>query len=125
MLICAVPALALLLAWSFEQMLPRSGARHRSNLKRKTQAALAGCDCLALIAVYFTTSTDFVYQKTLEVFDPYNPNTYRQHIAPLAQPNDRVFFNVLSPAGFYALDQQAGDPHMVVRAGMGPGDRAA
>lgn len=64
----------------------------------------------ALIIVYWPTSTSFVYAKTLEVFDPYNPHTYRAHIAPLARPGDLVFFNVLSPAGFYALDQQAGDP---------------
>jgi hypothetical protein len=105
MLVCAVPALALLLAWSFEQMLPVN--RHVSTVMRQ---ALASVSAVALIGVYFTTSTNFVYQKTLEVFDPYNPNTYWQHIAPLAQPNDRVFFNVLSPAGFYTLDQQPNDP---------------
>lgn len=107
MLICAVPALALALAWSFEQML---GANHQASTVKR-QAFVAISAAVALIVVYFNTSVDFVYRKTLEVFDPYNPNTYRQHIAPLAQPNDTVFFNVLSPAGFYALDQQTQDPH--------------
>jgi uncharacterized membrane protein len=105
MLICAVPALALLLAWAFEQMLP---VKHdASNVMRY---ALAVAAALTLVGVYFTTSFDFVYRKTLEVFDPYNPHTYHEHIAPLAQPNDRAFFNVLSPAGFYALDRQLNDP---------------
>jgi 4-amino-4-deoxy-L-arabinose transferase-like glycosyltransferase len=110
MLIGAVPALALLLAWAFEQML--SAARRTQGAKRKAQIArgLAAASALGLLVVYFTTSFDFVYRKTLEVFDPYNPNTYRENIAPLAQPDDRVFFNVLSPAGFYALDKQPNDP---------------
>ncbi len=71
-------------------------------------AAIAAA--LALIAAYFPTSTDFVYRKSLEVFDPYNPNAYRTTIAPNAQPNDVVFFNVLSPAGFYSLNRQPNDP---------------
>jgi hypothetical protein len=65
---------------------------------------------LALLIVYWPTSTQFVYAKTLEVFDPYNPHTYHQHIAPRARRGDLVFFNVLSPAGFYALERQAHDP---------------
>ena len=65
---------------------------------------------IALIGVYFSASTSAVYQKTLEVFDPYNPHTYLQHITPQARPSDLVFFNVLSPAGFYALDRRPNDP---------------
>jgi hypothetical protein len=105
MLVCAVPALALLLAWSFDRMLSLSTDRWPS-LGKLAAAAMA----LALAGAYFTTSTRFVYGKTLEVFDPYNPNTYHDHIAGLAQPNDVAFFNVLSPAGFYALDRQPDDP---------------
>lgn len=110
MLICAVPALALLLAWSFEQIL--NADRRAQNAERFSNAGIwvAAACAVVLIGIYYNTSTRFVYQKTLEVFDPYNPNTYRQNIASLARPNDRVFFNVLSPAGFYALDQLPDDP---------------
>ena len=97
MLICAAPALALWLAWSFDQLARR-------------WHALAGVGAIMLVGVYFNTSASFVYAKTLEVFDPYNPHTYAQHIEPKAQASDIVFFNVLSPAGFYALDRTATDP---------------
>jgi hypothetical protein len=97
MLICAAPALALLLAWALDQL-----AGHAR--------ALAVIACLALIGVYWNTSTSFVYAKSLEVFDPYNPHTYYQHIAPQASEQDTVFFNVLGPAGFYALDRTPKDP---------------
>lgn len=97
MLIGAVPALALALAWALDALWRRS-------------VLLASLAAVALVGVYFTTSFDFVYRKTLEVFDPYNPNTYHQRIAPNARPSDLVFFNVLSPAGFYALDRAADDP---------------
>jgi 4-amino-4-deoxy-L-arabinose transferase-like glycosyltransferase len=100
MLICAAPALALLLAWALDAL---SGASRASRV-------LAGLAVLLLIGVYWNTSTDFVYQKSLEVFDPYNPHTYHEHIAPYATPQDVVFFNVLSPAGFYALDRTSADP---------------
>jgi 4-amino-4-deoxy-L-arabinose transferase-like glycosyltransferase len=97
MLIGAAPALVLLMAWSLDQW-----ARHSH--------PLAGAVCLVLIGVYWTTSATFVYQKTLEVFDPYDPHTYMAHLAPQGRPTDIAFFNVLSPAGFYALDRQAGSP---------------
>jgi 4-amino-4-deoxy-L-arabinose transferase-like glycosyltransferase len=105
MLVCAVPALALLLAWAFDQML--SVSTNRWPLVGKLAAAVTA---LVLAGAYFTTSATFVYAKTLEVFDPYNPHTYHDHIVKLAQPNDVAFFNVLSPAGFYALDRQPNDP---------------
>jgi mannosyltransferase len=97
MLICAVPALALALAWGLDRIAAMS-------------RPMAGVAIVALIGVYFTTSTSFVYQKSLEVFDPYNPHTYYAHIALTARPTDQVFFNVLSPAGFYALDRKSTDP---------------
>ncbi len=97
MVICAVPALALVLAWGFDRIAALS-------------RPLAGVAILALIGVYFATSTNFVYQKSLEVFDPYNPHTYYAHIAPQARSTDQVFFNVLSPAGFFALDRKPVDP---------------
>ena len=110
MLICAAPALAMLLGWSFDQLLAETARKAAGKAQigmRCVAPALAG---LALLVIYWPTSTSFVYGKTLEVFDPYDPHTYRAHIAPLARPDDLVFFNVLSPAGFYALDRRSGDP---------------
>ncbi|MCS7061182.1 MAG: glycosyltransferase family 39 protein [Anaerolineae bacterium] len=97
MLIGAAPALALLLAWAFEQI----ASQHRR---------LVLLPALALLGVYAGTSAAFVYDKNLEVFDPYNPHTYRENIAPYGHPDDVAVFNVLSPAGFYALDRRPTDP---------------
>ncbi len=118
MMIGAVPGLALLLAWAFEALrlepraqLPRQRLPQAQSSEAQTQqyglVMIAG---LGLIATFWTTSTDFVYRKSLEVFEPYNPHTYHQHIASKALPNDQVIFNVLSPAGFYALDRAPNDP---------------
>ncbi len=97
MLVGAAPALALLLAWAFEQL-----ARWRW-----PAAALAA---LALAGVYADTSAGLVYEKSLEVFDSYNPRAYHDTIAPQGRPSDVAIFNVLSPAGFYALDRQPSSP---------------
>ena len=71
MLICAAAMLVLWLAWAFDKL-------------AQQWRALAGVGVIALIGVYFNASTSLVYQKTLEVFDPYNPHTYTQHIVPQA-----------------------------------------
>ncbi len=97
MLIGAAPALALLLAWAFAQL-----ARWRWPAAVVAAAALVG--------VYASTSAGLVYEKSLEVFDPYNPHTYFANLAPQGRPSDVAIFNVLSPAGFYALDRQPSSP---------------
>lgn len=97
MLIGAAPALALLLAWAFEQL-----ARWR------WLAAVVAA--FALPGVYADTSAGLVYEKSLEVFDPYNPHTYYANVSPQGRPSDVAIFNVLSPAGFYALDRQPSSP---------------
>jgi 4-amino-4-deoxy-L-arabinose transferase-like glycosyltransferase len=99
MLIGAAPALALLIGVSLD-------ALARSRPGRAIAAALL----VALAALYFPTSTRFVYEKSLEVFDPYSTTTYRENIVPHAQPGDAVIFNVLSPAGFYASQRAPHDP---------------
>ena len=116
MLVGAAPGLALLLAWALHTLGVGALVSHIKTtpvfkLYDVSKASVAIIAALALVTVYWPTSSDFVYRKSLEVFDPYNPHTYHQHIAPRAQPNDIVFFNVLSPAGFYALDRQPNDPH--------------
>lgn len=111
MLVGAAPALVLLLAWSLDG-LPKRHQSQRPATFNNFEFLISGTalGIAALIVVYWQTSTDFVYRKSLEVFDPYNPHTYFDHIAPHAQPDDIAFFNVLSPAGFYALDRQPNSP---------------
>ena len=113
MMIGAIPGLALLLAWSFEalRLEPRAQLPGKSSPEGQTQKyGLVLIAAVTLVATFWRTSTDFVYRKSLEVFEPYNPHTYHQHIAPKALPGDQVIFNVLSPAGFYALDRAPDDP---------------
>jgi hypothetical protein len=97
MLIAAGPFLALLLAWAIDAAALR---------RRWLGIALAAL----LIAAYASTSAGLVYRKDLEVFDPYNPHTYRDNLADGGRPGDVAVFNVLSPAGFYLLDRQPADP---------------
>jgi hypothetical protein len=93
MLITAAPFLALWLGGAIAS-LPRG----------VWQMAL-----VALFGVYFNTSTQFVYAKSLEVFDPYDPHVYQVRLAQ-GRADDVAFFNVLSPAGFYALDRAPTNP---------------
>ena len=92
MLIGAAPFLALGLAWAVDALARRA----------QVVAAIA---VVALLALYAPTSALLVPAKTLEVFDPYNPRTYAEHLAPQGRRTDLAIFNVLSPAGFYALDR--------------------
>ena len=94
MLVGAAPALVLILAWALAQ-LPKP---------------LAAVVAFGLVALYFSTSTGVVFDKTLEVFDAYDPHQYHRRITAQAQASDVAIFNVLSPAGFYALDRRANDP---------------
>jgi len=94
MLVGAAPALVLILAWALAQ-LPKP---------------LAVVAALGLVGLYFSTSTGVVFDKTLEVFDAYDPHQYHRRITAQAQASDIAIFNVLSPAGFYALDRRANDP---------------
>ncbi len=123
MLIAATPPLALLLGWALSELqtvdwrgvrsvsgfAPAATALQQSRpwLLRYAPALLA---CALLLIVYWPVATRFVYEKSLEVFDLYSTTAYRTMIAPRAQPNDRVIFNVLSPAGFYTSQRQAQDP---------------
>ena len=97
MLIGAAPFLALGLAWAVDALARRG--------------RIVGVVAVAaLVALYAPTSAVLVPAKTLEVFDPYNPNTYAQHLAPQGRAGDLAIFNVLSPAGFYALDRTPAMP---------------
>ncbi len=50
---------------------------------------------------YWPSSTRFVYEKTLEVTDPFDPTEDYRYLAQHAGPQDFVFFNVLARAGWY------------------------
>lgn len=108
MLIGAAPALAMLLAWAFDAMLgrwrfdPGDGCGVPASNLRPVIAGVLGA---LLLAAYTPALLDFVPRKTLEVFDPYNPRTYADNLAPRGRPGDLAFFNVLSPAGFYAMER--------------------
>ncbi len=107
MLIGAAPALAMLIGWALNAVYD---AMRGASRDRPFARLLSFAPAALLIAAHWPISTGLVYAKTLEVFDPYNPHTYHQNIAPRARPGDLVIFNVLSPAGFYALDRQVGNP---------------
>ncbi len=123
MLIAAAPPLALLIGWALSELQTRDwraatavtgfapagppAARSRARSLRHAPALLASA---LLIGTYWPVATRFVYEKSLEVFDPYSTTAYRATIAPGAQPSDQVIFNVLSPAGFYTSQKQPGDP---------------
>ncbi len=123
MLIAATPPLALLIGWALSELqtldwraanaatgfasASMQVASRRPWFLQHAPALLASA---ALIGTFWPVATLFVYEKSLEVFDPYSTTAYRAMIVPRAQPNDRVIFNVLSPAGFYASQRRPGDP---------------
>jgi len=95
-----VPAslfLGMALAWSLDAL----ATRRRLLLP----LALAG-----LAIAYWPTSSRFVYAKTLEVVDPFDPMADYRFLADHAAPGDLVYFNVLSKAGWYENLRQSGDP---------------
>jgi hypothetical protein len=89
--------LGLALAWSLDAL----ATRWRPLLL----LALA-----ALVVVYWPTSSRFVYAKTLEVVDPFDPTADHRYLADHAAPADLVFFNILSKAGWYENQRRPGDP---------------
>lgn len=95
-----VPAglfLGLAMAWALDRL----AARWRPLLP----VALA-----ALALVYWPTCTRFVYEKTLEVVDPFDPTEDHRYLAQHAGPDDLVYFNVLARAGWYENLRRPEDP---------------
>jgi hypothetical protein len=91
------PFLGLALAWAIDR-----AARRR--------VVLAGALAAALAASYWPTASGFVYAKTLEVVDPFDPAADHRYIAEHGRPDDLVFFNVLSTAGWYEQLRRGADP---------------
>ncbi|MER3514847.1 MAG: hypothetical protein C4310_11090, partial [Chloroflexota bacterium] len=48
-----------------------------------------------LVIAFWSTSTQFVYAKTLEVVDPFDPTADYRFLSVRTRPDDLVFFNVL------------------------------
>jgi hypothetical protein len=96
-LVTAAPFLGLALAWSLDRLAQRWWPA--------LPAAL-----LVLGLVYAPTSTRFVYEKTLEVVDPFDPAADHTYLRAHAAPGDLVYFNVLAKAGWYENLRGEQDP---------------
>jgi len=86
-----VPASALfglVVAWALDRLAQRA--------KLLLPIAL-----ILLAFFYWPSSAQFVYEKTLEVTDPFDPTEDYRYLAQHAGPQDFVFFNVLARAGWY------------------------
>lgn len=95
-----VPAtlfLALALAWALDSLAVR--------WKPLLPLAL-----IVLALAYWPTSSRFVYAKNLEVVDPFDPAADYRFIHQNVRPEDRVYFNVLSTAGWYENLRGPDDP---------------
>jgi hypothetical protein len=64
---------------------------------------------LALGLAYWPTSTSFVYEKTLEVTDAFDPSADYRYLESRTGADDLVYFNVLAHAGWYETYRQPGD----------------
>ncbi len=91
------PFFGLALAWALEAL-------------RRTWRPLLLLALGALAIAFWSTSTQFVYAKTLEVVDPFDPTADYRFLAGRTRPDDIVFFNVLSTAGWYENLRRPQDP---------------
>jgi uncharacterized membrane protein len=82
------PFLGLALAWALDRLFVR--------WKPLLAVAIA-----ALLVVFWPTSTQFVYAKTLEVVDPFDPDSDWHYLESKVLPGDLVLFNNLAKAGWY------------------------
>ena len=96
-LVPAIPFLGLLVAWALDGL--------RARWRPLLPLAL-----IALTVAYWPTCSRFVYAKTLEVVDPFDPTADYRYLGERAGPDDLVYFNVLSKAGWYENLRQPGDP---------------
>ncbi len=87
-LVPASPFLGLALAWALDRLAARSW--------RLSLAAV-----VLLVTMYWPTGAHFVYEKTLEVTDPFDPAEDYQYLSAHTGPNDVVYFNALARAGWY------------------------
>jgi hypothetical protein len=96
-LVPATPFLGLLLAWALTRLAARWWP-------------LCAAALVALAVLYGPAATGLVYDKNLEVTDPFDPTADHRHLATLASSGDLVYFNALSKAGWYENLRTASDP---------------
>lgn len=94
--IVASPFLALALAGALGLLL------------RRRWLLVAGVALILVTTV--PTISGYVYSKSYEVFDPFDPSADWQVLHQVADADDVVFFNVLSLAGTYERYRTAEDP---------------
>ena len=98
LLLPASPFLGLALAWATDVL-----------WQRRTWLGVVALSLLAVVTIW-PFANGQVYAKALEVVDPLDPYTFYEPLRGQTRPQDIVFFNNLSPAGFYEHFRQPGDP---------------
>lgn len=98
LLLPASPFLGLALAWASDVL-----------WQRRAGLGIAALGLLAVVTVW-PFANGQVYAKALEVVDPLDPYTFYEPLRGQTRPQDIVFFNNLSPAGFYEHFRRPGDP---------------
>ncbi|NLG29269.1 MAG: hypothetical protein GX557_15270 [Chloroflexi bacterium] len=96
-LVPATPFLGLLLAWALTRLAERWWP-------------LCAASLVALAVLYGPAATGLVYEKNLEVTDPFDPSADHRHLSALASAGDLVYFNALSKAGWYENLRTASEP---------------
>ena len=98
LLLPASPFLGLALAWASDIL-----------WQRRSWLGIAALGLLAVVTIW-PFANGQVYAKALEVVDPLDPYAFYKPLPGQIGPRDIVFFNNLSPAGFYEHFRQPGDP---------------
>jgi hypothetical protein len=96
-LVPTAPLFVLALAWALDRLARRD-------------RAIFVLALLALGIAYWPLSARFVYEKTLEVVDPFDPSADHRYLAAHSGPKDLVYFNVLARAGWYENLRGPTDP---------------
>jgi len=97
LLLPASPFLGLALAWATDVL-----------WQRRAGLGIAALGLLAVVTVW-PFANGQVYAKSLEVVEPLDPYTFYEPLRGQTRPQDIVFFNNLSPAGFYEHFRQPDD----------------
>lgn len=96
-MVMPAPFMAMLLGWTLVRLGRRS-------------VPVAAVALVALVTVYWPAATGSVYAKMLEVVDPIDPSADHAYLSTRTVPEDRVYFNALAKAGWYAHYRRPDDP---------------
>lgn len=96
-LVSASPFLGLLLAWALDRLAAR-------------RQILVPIAIGLLVLAYWPSLSRFVYEKTLEVTDPFDPAADYRYLSEHAAAGDLVYFNALAKAGWYENLRRPADP---------------